>query len=431
MGHSRGEAQLIRRDIFRSFWGLLLGSIVPGYGKEKKHKGSVRESSNSDHVDVLVVGGGTAGTISAIQSALAGATTQLLELGSRLGGTMTTGGVCFPGLFHAWGQQIISGIGWDLVKKTVELHGGTFPDFNTPYPDEHHWQHQVVVNAPLYTMLAEEACMEAGVTLHYHEFPLGIEENSQGWKVEIAGPGTHRKIQCRQIIDCTGGADVAGLIGMRRLRDDDTQPGSILFKIGGDFHWGRDRLQQIYVFGADSSSSATRTKAIVDGRQKVLEELRKRRAQPGNEHMQLIHLRPETAVRESHRIVGEYQITKDDILCGRLFEDAVCFAFYPIDLHTNQGVNPLQLSEGTVPTIPLRALIPKGRRNFMVAGRSFSSDRLANSSLRVQASCMAMGQAAGAVAALAAKSKTTPLDVPNEDIRSLLSEFGAIVPERA
>ena len=66
----------------------------------------------------------------------------------------------------------------------------------------------------------------------------------------------------------------------------------------------------------------------------------------------------------------------------------------------------------------------------MVAGRCVSSDRLANSGLRVQASCMAMGQVAGAAAALAAAKKTTPLNVPLSELRDLLREHGAIVSAR-
>ncbi|HAR65508.1 MAG TPA: FAD-dependent oxidoreductase, partial [Lentisphaeria bacterium] len=86
------------------------------------------------------------------------------------------------------------------------------------------------------------------------------------------------------------------------------------------------------------------------------------------------------------------------------------------------------LKRGTVPTIPLGALIPKGSRNILVAGRSLSSDRLANSGLRVQAPCMAMGQAAAATAALAVQQGLSPLEVPLTDIRALLREHGAIVP---
>ena len=64
---------------------------------------------------MLVVGGGTAGTIAAIQAARAGARALLVERGAQLGGMTTTGGVSFPGLFDAWGKQIIAGIGWELV----------------------------------------------------------------------------------------------------------------------------------------------------------------------------------------------------------------------------------------------------------------------------------------------------------------------------
>jgi hypothetical protein len=99
-----------------------------------------------------------------------------------------------------------------------------------------------------------------------------------------------------------------------------------------------------------------------------------------------------------------------------------------VDLHTRHGVKPEPLKRGVIPTIPLRALIPKGSRNLIVAGRSVSSDRLANSGLRVQASCMAMGQAAAAAATLAAKAGTTPLEVPLKDIHDLLRKHGAIIP---
>ena len=76
----------------------------------------------------------------------------------------------------------------------------------------------------------------------------------------------------------------------------------------------------------------------------------------------------------------------------------------------------------------MNASAPKGSRNLLVAGRSISSDRLANSALRVQASCMAMGQAAGAAAALAAARGVSPLEVPIAEVRELLRKHGAILP---
>lgn len=121
-------------------------------------------------------------------------------------------------------------------------------------------------------------------------------------------------------------------------------------------------------------------------------------------------------------------MTVDDYVSGRVFDDAVCHAFYPVDLHTSSGVRPKHLAEGVVPTVPLRALVPKGSRHLMAAGRGVSSDRLANSALRVQATCMATGQAAGAAAAVAARADAAPLEVPLDEIQKLLREHGAIVP---
>ncbi len=380
------------------------------------------EGSLTTETDVLVVGGGTAGTIAAIQAARAGAKTLLVERGSQLGGTMTTGGVAFPGLFDAWGKQIIAGIGWELVKESVELDGGTLPDFSKV--PTRHWMNQIKVNPFLYPLLAEEKCEQAGVEIVYYESPFAIVERSGSWQVDCAGFGTRRRIVCKQIIDCTGGAEVVGMLNLPRFREEETQPGSILFRLGKPYQPGREGvIQAIYIHGADSTNSRTVTAANLKGRKDLLAEVRAAKGKG-----RLMHLQPEAGFRESCRIHGETVITVDDYTSGRVFDDAVSYAFYPVDLHGKTGVRPRYLEPGTVPTIPLRALVPKGSRNIMIAGRSISSDRLANSGLRVQASCMAMGQAAGAAAALAADRNTTPLRVSLKDIREMLSRHGAIVP---
>ncbi len=380
----------------------------------------------TDEIDVLVVGGGTAGTIAAIQAGRAGAKTIVMERASYLGGMTTRGGVCFPGLFDAWGKQIIAGIGWELVKECVELDGGTLPNF-AKVPKSH-WMNQVHINQFLYYLLAEEKCAQAGARIAYHEFPQHIEKTAAGWQVDCVGFGTKRRVLCKQIVDCTGGAEIAGMLGHPRLRGEERQPGSIQFLIGeannpgrGTKRGGTGLLHAIYVHGADSTNSRTVTEASLTGRKAVLDKMRKTKKR-------LMHLQPEPGFRESYRIVGETMITVNDYTSGRKFDDAICYAFYPVDLHTKTGVRPKPLKPGIVPTIPLRALIPKGSRNIIVAGRCVSSDRLANSGLRVQAPCMAMGQAAGATAALAAKQGTTPLDVPLAEIHQLLAQHGAIIP---
>jgi hypothetical protein len=379
------------------------------------------DAGPATEADVLVVGGGTAGTIAAIQAARAGAKTVLIERGSQLGGTTTTGGVSFPGLFDAWGKQIIAGIGWELVRRSVELDGGPLPDFSKV--PRRHWQNQVYVNQFVYALIAEEACVQAGVKIAYYESPRSVAKTTGGWTVESVGPGMRRRVKCGQIVDCTGGAALVGMLGLPRLRGDETQPGSLLYKLGGEHLVGRSQLDRLYVHGADPSTSATLTKANLEGRRALLKKLRSQKKKA-----RLLHMQPETAHRESYRIEGETVITVDDYTSGRVFEDAVSYAFYPVDLHTRGGVKPKPLARGTVPTVPLGALVPKGSRNIIVAGRCVSSDRLANSGLRVQASCMAMGQAAGAAAALAAELRTTPLKVPLADIRRVLREHAAIVP---
>ncbi len=413
--------------------------------------------------DVVVVGGGSAGICAALQSGRAGAKTVLVEAAHQVGGNTTTGGVNFPGLFHAWGKQVVAGVGWDLVTNTVALDGGKLPDFKQP-TGKAHWKHQVTLNIPLFVALSEEALRKAGVTIHYHAAPMRIEKTPEGWSMVTAAAGDTRMIVCKQLVDCTGNGAVAGLLGLERLREDERQPGSFEYKLRtnadlskldakvlqarfeeavkagllqrSDCRYGVLPFLQggggvgNYVEGADSSTADARTETNLRGRASMLRMVRWLKTLPGLDKVTLDGMSPEVGIRETYRVLGEYLITKDDYVSGRVWEDSLCYAFYPVDLHDKKsGVKPAHLQEGVVPTVPLRALLPKGSRNLVVAGRCLSSDRLANSGLRVQATCMATGQAAGAVAALAAQHGLTPGQVPLVEIKALLTKSGAIVPE--
>jgi len=437
---------------------LSLGMVAPSLAKGEVLADPYETKRNSIKTDILVVGGGTAGTIAAIQAGRAGAATVLIESGSQLGGTTTTGGVAFPGIFHAWGKQIIGGIGWELVEDCVRLNGDSLPDFSI-LPD-HHWQHQVAVNAPLYTLLAEEKCLEAGVDIRYYETPTQIEFKKDLWYVETLGKGSSTNITCHQIIDCTGNALIASMAGFDVLREAETQPGSLVFRIGGyDFDSldlslipekyhsvlrenmlvAQERTSgentfvpygYVYVPAADSTTSESHTMANQHGRKALLKLVRELRSFAGCEHVKILDLKTETAVRETYRIDGVYKMTHTDYLEGKVFEDSLSHSFYPIDLHRDgKSIYQEFLKPGVVASVPLRALIPKQSKNFQVAGRCVSSDRLANSALRVQASCMGMGQAAAVAAVLAVKQESTPAEVPIDDIKHVLKEHGAIVPQ--
>lgn len=440
--------------------GFLVNAGVGAAGTAALAAEPVATSGPVIEADVVVIGGGTAGTIAAIQAGRLGARTVLVESGSQLGGTTTTAGVDFPGLFHAWGRQVIAGIGWELVTQAVKLNGDSLPDFNVP-TGRQHWKHQVKLNGQLYAALAEEACVKAGVQLRYYEFPIAVTAHEDGWRVTLMGKGTRVEVMTKQLIDCTGNAAVIGLLGLPREREKETQPGTLIYRIGGydtaklDYKAltakSADSLKSgallktdyngsivgflrsggenaMHVPGADSSTSALHTVANINGRASVLRMFRFLKEQPGFDKLRIERLQTETGVRETFRIVGETTVTLEDYRTGREFPDAVSHSFYPIDLHVEHGVEPKALEDGIVPTVPLGALVPKGSRNLLVAGRCLSSDRLANSALRVQASCMGMGQAAGCAAALAAKSGATPKSVPLAEIRKTLEAHGAIVP---
>jgi hypothetical protein len=134
-------------------------------------------------------------------------------------------------------------------------------------------------------------------------------------------------------------------------------------------------------------------------------------------------------VRETRRVKGRIVISQDEYTSGRIWEDSLCYAFYPVDMHiAGYGVQPSHLKEGIVATVPLRALLPEGIDDLLVAGRCISADRGALSALRVEATCMATGQVCGAAAALAATRRCHPSELPIEDIKTLLRKHGAIVP---
>ena len=432
------------------------------------HKASAQNLPSPDpqnpdilDVDVLIVGGGSAGHVAAIQAGRLGAKTVLLERNSQLGGTTTTGGVNYPGLFHAWGRQYISGIGWELVAKTMKVDGKKLQDFSKV--PKRHPEHQVRVNAHLYALLAEEACLEAGVSLAYYQFPQTVEKTSDGWLVSVVGQGVQYQLRCRQIVDCTGSASVVGMLGFERMWSDVRQPGTQMVVFTGFdqkvVQENKTLIQKMYdeaivegrlqkgdtwrgnamgpisgssgsnhIFGADSSTAATQTQTNLAGRKHVLRMLKFMKTLPGGANATIDRMMNETASRETYRIKGETIVTVHDYTSGRIFDDALSYSFYPIDLHDEHGVKPKPLPHGKVPTIPRSALIPKGSKNIMVAGRCLSSDRLANSAARVQASSMGMGQAAAVTAVLASRMNTTPSSVPLKEIRQNLKAHNAIVP---
>lgn len=137
---------------------------------------------------------------------------------------------------------------------------------------------------------------------------------------------------------------------------------------------------------------------------------------------------PRIGVRETRRIMGDYVLTREDVVNGRKSPTGVAKGGHHIDIH-GSGTDQIRESvkDGKSYDIPYGALLPKGLDSILVAGRCFSSTREANGSARVMGACLAMGQATGTAAAMAIRGNTTVRNVPVDALRALLEEQGAIL----
>lgn len=406
--------------------------------------------------DVVVIGGGPAGIGAALAAAKVGANTLLIERDCRIGGTTVQAKVTDMGLFHAWRKQIIAGPVWELVTGAVAEAGGTLPDFSKQEHDK--WMESCVkVDPEIYSRLAEEMLRKSGVELMMNVEIVSIDSVDSGWKV---GP-----VIGKQVIDATGNATVAALAGADRVKssDDVRQPGSYFFWLSSkglkfdtdeviqefnkavksgellptDVHVGiawfirKGGGSGCYVPLADNSTPEARAETNrrgVEASERVLAFIRR---QKGLENVEIIDRASEVGVRETYRVVGEKTITEEAYLAGYVHDDALAWSYWMVDQH-NAGKSSARLvfhEKDRVGTVPLGAMLPKGVKNMLVVGRAVSSDHGANSALRVQASCMAMGQAAGVVAALAASRSCDPRDVSLDLARKRLTDIGHIVPE--
>lgn len=414
--------------------------------------------------DVIVMGGGTAGVIAAVQAGRAGARVLLVEKTGMLGGTMTVGGINAPAHFFAWGRQVIGGIGWELVRRTLEETGQPVPepDFTRDNPRPRH----LSMDRTVFAALCDETVIDAGSDLLFHAMPAAVASAEDGWTVSLCTKTGLREIPAKVLIDATGDANTVALAGLELVRPDVVQPATLQMHCSGydpdglddealqqaaeqaiaagtlqstDISWrGHDPTGLLrkqgnnanHVWAPQAETSEGRTAAEIEARRAVMRMHRFFRRQPGLEQFRVDWICSEVGIRETVTIRGKTTITHQDYEAGRHYEDAVCYAFYPIDEHLNhgQGINFRILQEGVLPTIPRGAMLPADSRGLIVAGRCVSSDREANSALRVECPCMAMGQAAGAMAALSARTGQDPEDLPLADVYALLRRHEAVVP---
>ena len=435
-------------------------------------KSSVLITKNAPIVgeyDVVVCGGGPAGFIAAIAAARNGARTALVERYGFLGGMATMGYVNPVSVFTYNDSQVVGGIPWEFVQKLENMGGGFIekPLGNVAFEQEH------------YKLLAQRMTLEAGVDLYMHSYLSGcVMDGGRISQVIIENKNGTEALSSKVFIDCTGDGDLAALASVEMQPDEGAplQPLSSYFILGGvdldtpmmqeaichnkqgeNCHClpVREKLLErkeelgIPEFGGPwfcrtgqdgvVTVNMTRTAGnAIDNRdfvraECVLREDAFRMASLLKDNFEefkdsyLIAVSVQGGIRETRRIKGVHTITADEYVTAYHYHDSIARGAHPIDIHVASGPAQNITFLKTPAYVPYRALIAPSHSNLIVAGRCLSADKKAFASLRVQASCMDMGQAAGTAAAMAAISGLPVQEVNTELLVAKLREQGSII----
>ena len=424
--------------------------------------------------DVIVVGGGPAGVAAALAAGRRGMRVLVIEQFNCLGGTGTAGGhghMCIytvmAGREEAKKTRVVGGIPWEIAVRIDEAGYGKNDIMDVDFEVEG------------MKLLLDRMAEEAKIELLYHTFLSGaIVEDGAVTGVIVQNKTGRGAYRARITIDCTGDGDVAYHAGCGFDQEEKvgshSQPVTLMFTIGGvDWkrvdHWKSNNVVNdawkkaqengdmrpfqtrlmgwwwtptrpdhvgvnfTHVFSIDSTKAEHLTKATIEARKQAYETIDVyRKYVPGMENCYMISTPNTIGIRESRRIHGIYQLTREDVVNAQYFDDSIGYGSFFIDIHnrTGPGMDDNQVwrpKPGFRYQVPYRILVPRDVDNLLVAGRCVSSTQDAMGSLRVMPQAGVMGEAAGTAAVLAIKSNRTPATVDIKELQRSLKEAGAIV----
>lgn len=433
--------------------------------------------------DVLVCGGGVSGFAAAVSAARCGVRTILIEPGGFLGGTATKGLVApFMTCYDAEGKErIIKGLYSELEERLLEAGGAVAADRclgENSYNGYRPMGHKGVMpfDGEIIKIVFEQMCLEAGVKLLYHTTLIGCERQGKNIScVYAADSNDIISVNAKMFIDTTGSAVLAYKAGAETMRGNEDgimQTNSMFFTISGvdkafvDEHMRKtkERRERFYMDAIeqgkkdgtfpcgtptirmfenpngtysvnmaqiDEQMNELNVEEITKGEieqrlqiQKLIEFMRKNI--PGLENIELVATASDLGIRESRRIVGKTVFCLEDIKEARKFEDRIAVCANSIDIHQKDRVN-YTTHIGANYYIPLSCLISNSVDNLLTAGKSLSADKYAFAAVRVMPPCIAMGEAAGITAALAAANNTSAGEVPFKDVQKILIENGTFL----
>lgn len=414
--------------------------------------------------DVIVIGGGTGGVPAAVAAARAGARTLLVERYGFLGG-MATAGLINPFMgYWAGARQIVAGIFDEMLNRLRDL-GGLAEDATT-FDEE------------ALKLVLDDLVREAGVDVLFHSTFVDCScERGRIKSASLVSKGGPFEVEAHVFIDASGDGDLAAAAGatveLGREEDGLSQPMTLCFRVAGvdlstyqgSLAAARAALNKAYldakadgrvdnpredilvfktmrddvlhfnttrVVGLNPVSAADLSRAEFEGRRQTRELIALFKSDvPGFANAYLQKSAALIGVRESRRVIGEYVLTAEDVLEGRRFPDAVACSRYPIDIHNPSGTGTVirTLPEGQWYEIPYRCLVPKGVLNLLMATRAISATHEAHASLRIMPVVAALGQAAGAAAAMASQLSVQPAGIDTALLREKLREAGAYIGE--
>lgn len=421
----------------------------------------------NDRYDVIVAGSGSAGSSAAITAARLGARTLLVDRLGFMGGTSTAVLDTFYAFYTpgAEPRRVVGGLGWEVVER-LTAEGVAFERPNTYGAGT-----GVTYDQEALKLLWEQLAEDAGVDLLLHTWATGVRAtDGRVGAVRIWNKGGERTVEAGVIVDASGDADLCAMAGVgydNAQASGRVQSLSTLFKLAnvdvdraasvpkaelwalmrqaadtGDYalprvegSWHRTPFAGVVLVhmtripNVDATDPEQLTRAEVNGRRQVREYHRFLRDRvPGFGASVLVATSPAIGVRESRRVHGDYQLTRDDVLEGRRFGDEIALCGAPIEDHHAGGDTEWRyVGESGVYGIPYRTLLPVGVDGLLVAGRCFSSTHDAHASARSMATCMAMGQAAGTAAALSVAAGVDPRTHGADAVRERLLVDGALL----
>jgi hypothetical protein len=197
-----------------------------------------------------------------------------------------------------------------------------------------------------------------------------------------------------------------------------------------------------HIFGLNALSAKSLTDGMMLGRRLAVEYTEfYRKFVPGCENIEHVTTASVMGVRDSRRIVGEFELTIEDYESRRQFPDQIAVYNRPPDVHpTNLSAKEHErhvkeiegtekLARGACVGIPYSILVPRGWENLWVAGRCHSSDTKVHGSIRAQSASLMMGEAAGIAAKQSIETGQPGCDLDTGQLVETLRAAGGYLPQ--